>query len=59
MVAAKICFSVKDIHREKTRSDVTPTPKEQYEYEHLDWWYIKSTIYKRFLKWNKIFKKTK
>ena len=30
---------------------------EKYEYEHLGRWYIKSTIFKRFLKWNKIFKK--
>ena len=26
---------------------------------HLGRWYIKSTLYKRFLNWNKIFKKTK
>ena len=32
---------------------------EQYEYEHLGCWYIKSTLYKRFLNWNKIFKKIK
>ena len=32
---------------------------EQYEYGHLGRWYIKSTLYKRFLSWNKIFKKIK
>ena len=32
---------------------------EQYEYEYLGRWYIKSTLYKRFLSWNKIFKKMK
>ena len=35
MVTAKICFSVKDIHREKTCLDETPELKEQYEYGHL------------------------
>ena len=32
---------------------------EQYEYRHLGCWYIKSTLYKRFLNWNKIFKRIK
>ena len=32
---------------------------EKYEYEHLVSWYIKSTLYTRFLNWNKIFKKIK
>ena len=27
-----------------------------YEYRHLGSWYIKSTPYKRFLNWNKVFK---
>ena len=30
MLAAKICFSVNDIHREKARSDETTVLKEQY-----------------------------
>ena len=30
-----------------------------YEYEHLSRWYIKTTLYKTFLYWNKIFKKLK
>ena len=36
MVTPKICFSVKDIHREKTRSDETPVFKEQYM--NMDIW---------------------
>ena len=44
MLTAKICFSVKDIHREKARSDETPVLKEQYEYGHLGCWCIKSTV---------------
>ena len=32
---------------------------EKYEYRHLDGWYIKSTIYERFLHCSKIFKKKK
>ena len=43
MVTAKISFSVKDIHREKTHSDETPVLKEQYEYGHLVCWFIKIT----------------
>ena len=39
MVTAKICLSVKDIHREKTCSYETPVCKEQYEYGHLGCWY--------------------
>ena len=38
MVTAKICFSVKDIHREKTRSDETPVFKEQYM--NMDIWVV-------------------
>ena len=49
MVTAKISFSVKDIQREKTCSNETPVLKEQYEYGQLDCWYIKSTLYNRFL----------
>ena len=33
------------------------SPCEKYEYGHLRSWYIKSTLYKRFLNWTKIFKK--
>ena len=32
---------------------------EMYEYGRLGCWYIKSIIYKRFLNWNKTFKKLK
>ena len=32
---------------------------EKYKSEHLGSWYIKATLYKRFLNWNKIFKKLK
>ena len=31
---------------------------KKYEYGHLGRWYIKSTLYQRFLNWNKIFKKS-
>ena len=31
----------------------------KYEYGHLVRWYIKSTLYKRFLNWDNIFKKIK
>ena len=33
--------------------------KQKYEYRHLGCWYIKSTLYKKLLNWNKIFKKNK
>ena len=32
---------------------------KEYKYGHLGCWYYKSTLYKRFLNWNKIFKKIK
>ena len=49
----KRAFSVlKDTHREKTVSAYL-----KYEYGHLDLWYIKLTLYKRFLNRNKIFTK--
>ena len=32
---------------------------EKYEYGHLGSWYIKSILYERFLKWNKIKNKKK
>ena len=32
---------------------------KKYKYRHLGHWYIKSTLYKRFINWNKIFKKIK
>ena len=43
--------------RKKTCWDVTLALKEQYEYGHLGCLYIKSTLYKRLLNWNKIWKK--
>ena len=57
MVAAKISFCVKDTQGgEKTRSR-NSSANDQYEYGHLGCCYIQSTLYKRFLNWNKIFKK--
>ena len=32
---------------------------EKYECRHLGGWYIKSTLYTKFLNWNRIFKKIK
>ena len=51
MVAAKICFSAKDTHQEKTGSNENPALTKSNQF------YIKSTPYKRSLNWNKIFKK--
>ena len=51
-----LCLRI--LTRKKTCSYVTLALKEQYEYGHLGCWYIKSTLYKRLLIWNKIFKKT-
>ena len=40
----------KDTHREKAPSNRTPASVyEKYKFEHLDGWYIKSTLYERFL----------
>ena len=50
--------SIKDTHMEKAPSNKTPAHKK-YEYGHLGFCYIKSILYKRFLNWNKIFKKIK
>ena len=32
---------------------------EKYEYGHLGHWYIKTSLYKRFLNWSKVWKKNK
>ena len=51
----KFASNIKDINREKA----TSSAYKKYEYGHLRCWYIKSTLYRRFLKGNKIFKKKK
>ena len=49
---------IKDNHREKNTLKWISSTCEKYEYGHLGCWYIRSTVYnKRFLNWNKIFKK--
>ena len=37
----------------------TSSAYEKFEYGHMGSWYIKSTLCKRFFRWNKIFKKIK
>ena len=49
-------FIVKDTDSEKAPSN-NSSAYGKYEYGHLGGWYIKSTFYKRFLNWNKIFQK--
>ena len=44
---------------EKAPSSKTTCASQKYEYGHLDRWFIKSSLYKRLLDWNKIFKKIK
>ena len=44
----------------RSSSWTTALTKKKNDYGHLVWyimWYIKSTLYKRFLTWNKMFKK--
>ena len=40
---------IKDTYMEKAPSNKTPALTEKEEYGHLGHWYIKSTLYKRFL----------
>ena len=44
----------KDTHRKKASSDKKSSAYEKYERGHLGSWYVKSTLYTRFLNWNKI-----
>ena len=55
MVAAKICFPVKDTHREKTRSNETLTNNM-----NMDIWVVATLnqLYMRFFNLNKVFKKS-
>ena len=43
----------------KNRRQFNSSDYKKYKYGHLGYWYIKSTFYKRFLNWKKIFKKIK
>ena len=52
------CF-IKDAHKEKARLKWNSSANEKCEYEHLGSWYIKSTLYMRFINWKKIVKKIK
>ena len=47
-------FTGRENHRQFNSSDY-----KKYKYGHLDCCYIKSTFYKKFLNWKKIFKKIK
>ena len=53
------------IEKKKKKKQGKSTAKQnssackKYKYRHLGHWYIKSTLYKRFINWNKIFKKIK
>ena len=40
--------NLKGTHREKIPSNKTSMLSNKYEYEHLDGWHIKSTLYTRF-----------
>ena len=55
---SEYCKTFKYTHREKVPPNKTPALAKSKN-RHLGHWYIKSTLYKRFIDWNKIFKKIK
>ena len=50
---------LKDTPREKALSNKTPALYKKYKHGHLGCSHNKSTLYKRFLNWNKTLKKIK
>ena len=55
----RIQIDLKDTHRKKNTLKQNSNAFEKYEYGYLGGWYIKSTLYTRFLNWHKIFENGK
>ena len=51
--------SVQGYSQGKDTLKLNSSAYEKYEYGHLDRWYIKLALFKRFLNWNKFSKKIK